>query len=264
MRYFISVSYDGSAFQGWQKQPNGPSVQEVLENAFSVFFRFPVNLTGAGRTDSGVHALGYIAHFDSVKEIDSGDRQMIIYKINAILPHSVVLHDICQVKDNAHARFDAVKRSYKYFIHTSKDPFCTNYSLFFPYEIDLDSMNRAAMLLTGTLDFTSMAKLHSDTKNNLCTVYSAVWNRSNPFVPGQIPDNRSAFNTRFVFEITANRVLRNMVRAITGTLLEIGRGKQKPEWIIEVLEKKERCAAGNSVSAHALFLTGIEYPYKLF
>lgn len=262
MRFFISVSYVGSGLSGWQKQENAPSVQELLESAFSTYLRQSIKITGAGRTDSGVHALNYIAHFDSPSLQLNGNRDTIIYKINAILPSNIVLNNICQVGDNAHARFDATERKYLYHVNTIKDPFCLDQSLFYPYKLDIDAMNYAASLILGERDFTSMAKLHSQTKTNICTLISAKWSyldSSNHAILGL-----SAGKSHLCFEIVADRFLRNMVRAIVGTLLEIGRGREKPEWILEVLSKKNRNAAGNSVPAHALFLAEIKYPYSLF
>lgn len=256
MRYFISLSYRGSSYSGWQIQVSQASVQAEMERAFSIYLGSEARITGAGRTDAGVNAINYIAHFDSVNPILVQDYSKLIYKINAILPSDITLNDICQVAGDAHARFDAVSRTYKYFIHTKKDSFLDGYSYFFPYDIDLEKMNLAAVCLLGERDFTSMAKLHSDVKSNICTVTEALW------TPGS-PMNISLTNSSFCFTISANRFLRNMVRAVVGSLLEVGRGKQEPEWIAEILEQKNRCAAGSSVPAHPLFLTNIKYPYKI-
>jgi tRNA pseudouridine38-40 synthase len=253
MRFFILISYDGSGFRGWQKQKNGTSVQQHLENAFSLYLREKIAITGAGRTDAGVHARNYVAHFDSSNIAENHDTKDFFYKINAILPKEIVLHDICQVHENAHARFDAISRTYNYFIHTTKDPFCRDYSYFFPGKLNITAMNRACNLLLGERDFTSMAKLHSNTTNNICSVTEAHWEY-------QEKDNE----THLKFTITANRFLRNMVRAIVGSLIEVGRGKKEPEWILEVLRKQDRSAAGHSVPAHALFFTKAIYPYKTF
>lgn len=265
MRFFILLSYNGSSFNGWQKQKNGPSVQEHLEFAFGAYLREKIEITGAGRTDTGVHAINYIAHLDSCNDNISKDRHLLLYKINAILPAGIVVHDICQVGDSCHSRFDAVSRTYKYYIHTSKNPFLNDYSCFYPYKLNLEKMNEAARLLIGEKDFTSMAKLHSDVKTNICNVTFANWEELSPMDSIDIPLFQNCGNSQGIcFTITANRFLRNMVRAVTGTLLEIGRGVHEPEWIIDVLNEKNRGAAGNSVPAHALFLTKIEYPYKLF
>ena len=295
MRYFISLSYNGRSFNGWQVQPRQPSVQSELERAFSVYLGTPLSLTGAGRTDSGVHAVNYVAHVDIDEGlIKPGDLPTTIYKINAILPSDIVIHDICQVQDDAHARFDAISRSYNYFVHTAKDPFLGQYSYFYPYELDIDKMNEAALFLLGEQDFTSMAKLHTDVKTNICTVTRALWHPAAPltFSPlaeissirllnqnGELSTNANLKSTgsddrhnyfipatakTLCFTITANRFLRNMVRAVVGSLLEVGRGRKEPIWIKELLEEKNRSSAGNSVPAHPLFLTNIEYPYPTF
>lgn len=260
MRFFISLSYNGAAFCGWQRQNNGPSVQEHLESAFSVYLREKIEITGAGRTDTGVHAVNYIAHFDSGNTSLAKEQQLLLYKINAILPTGIVVTDICAVSPDAHARFDALSRTYNYYVHTVKDPFLTDFSYFFPYDLDIESMNRAAALLIGEMDFTSMAKLHSDVKTNICTVTEALW------TPGSPMNNitPAGLANSYCFTITANRFLRNMVRAIVGSLLEVGRGRRQPEWITQLLAQKDRSAAGNSVPAHPLYLTKIEYPYPLF
>lgn len=278
MRYFISLSYRGSSYCGWQVQVDRPSVQSDLERAFSIYLGTVIRITGAGRTDAGVHSIGYIAHFDSPNPILAQDFPKLIYKINAILPSEITLFNICSVADDAHARFDAISRTYKYFIHTKKDPFAGEYSYFFPYEIDVEKMNLAASFLLGEQDFTSMAKLHSDARTNICTVTEAFWTPGSPlgFSAGSFPpfisdspsrnnpDRTMATDTAFCFTITANRFLRNMVRAVVGSLLDVGRGKQKPESIAAILAAKDRCSAGSSVPAHPLFLTAIEYPYKTF
>jgi len=301
MRFFISLSYNGRSFNGWQVQPGHPSVQSELERAFSLFFGLPLSVTGAGRTDSGVHAVNYVAHIDIEERlVRPEDLPRTIYKINAILPSDIVIHDICQVQDDAHARFDATSRSYNYFVHTSKDPFLGQYSYFYPYELDIDKMNEAAQYLLGEQDFTSMAKLHTDVKTNICTVTRALWHPAAPLTFSPLAENSSirllnqngelstcvhqkstdsddrnntgSRHNNFIpatpktlcFTITANRFLRNMVRAVVGSLLEVGRGRKEPIWIKELLEEKNRSSAGNSVPAHPLFLTHIEYPYPTF
>ena len=259
MRFFISLSYNGRSFNGWQVQPGHPSVQSELERAFSLFFGLPLSVTGAGRTDSGVHAVNYVAHIDIEERlVRPEDLPRTIYKINAILPADIVIHDICQVQDDAHARFDAISRSYNYFVHNAKDPFLGQYSYFYPYELDIDKMNEAALFLLGEQDFTSMAKLHTDVKTNICTVTQALWHPAAPLTFSPL-DGKT-----LCFTITANRFLRNMVRAAVGSLLEVGRGRKEPGWIKELLEEKNRSSAGNSVPAHPLFLTNIEYPYPTF
>ena len=251
MRYFILLSYNGKNYSGWQKQQNAYAIQEHLESAFKTFLREDVEITGAGRTDSSVNAINYIAHFNSSQDNVFKDPSFFIYKMNAILNDDIVVHNICQVADDAHARFDAISRSYKYHIHTCKDPFASQFSTFFPYDIDIDAMNRAAQYFIGTQDFKSMEKLHGGNQNSICTVTEAIWEPTKG-------------DTHFVFKVTANRFLRNMVRAMVGSLLEVGRGKREPEWIIELLKEQNRSKAGNSVAGNALFLTEIKYPYKLF
>lgn len=268
MRFFILLSYRGSGFNGWQKQIGLLSVQEHLENAFSVYLRIKSEITGAGRTDTGVHAINYVAHLDCHDIVAcntlAGNPSLSIYKINAILPSGITVHKIVQVDESRHARFDAVKRTYKYFVNTTKDPLVSDFSFFFPYNLDIEKMNYAASLLCGERDFTSMAKLHSNTVTNICNVYSAEFKVGSP-IDRELTDlSKRDIHTHLYFEISANRFLRNMVRAVTGSLLEVGRGIREPDWIQELLQKKNRAFAGNSVPAHALFLTGIDYPYNVF
>ena len=269
MRFFIRLSYNGSAYSGWQRQNNAPSVQAELERAFSIYLRNKTEITGAGRTDAGVHAINYVAHLDYCNTDMLKERQKLLYKINAILPSDITIHDICSVDENSHARFDAVSRTYKYFIHTKKDPFLIHFSYYYPYSLDVEAMNRAIYHLVGERDFTSMAKLHSDTNNNICNVTLAEWSRKAPvsIITDEHSDTHDFLQDgvyTYCFTITANRFLRNMVRAIVGTLLEVGRGTYEPEHIIEILNEKNRSAAGNSVPPHSLFLTKIEYPFELF
>lgn len=259
MRYFVSLSYRGARFCGWQIQKNGPSIQEEMERTFSILLGRHTPVTGAGRTDTGVNAVNYVAHFDSDGEtLLSSDPEEFIYKVNAILPPDIAVHDIFRVADDAHARFDAVSRTYQYFVHTSKDPFAAEFSYPFYREVNLEKMNSAASLLLGTKDFSSFEKLHGGNATSICTVTLAEWKRAEGsalIAAGE--DNR------LVFTVTANRFLRNMVRAMVGTLLEVGCGKRTPESIPALLERKDRCSAGQSVAGNALFLTHIEYPYEL-
>lgn len=280
MRYFISLSFRGTSFSGWQHQANHPSVQDELERALGLLFGGKIPVTGAGRTDAGVHAINYFAHFDLPNPLSKDDFPRIIYKLNAILSSEIAIGNIYPVDHSNHARFDAVSRSYRYFVHTRKNPFLDNFSYFFPYILDIDKMNLAASYLIGEHDFTSMAKLHSNTRSNICIVKDAFWSAGSPLslplmtemaaenmsVSGQTKNkpaiNKSPVGT-YCFTITANRFLRNMVRAVAGSLLEIGRGKEQPEWIAEVMKKRNRCAAGSSVPAHPLFLFSVEYPFML-
>ncbi len=262
MRFFILLSYCGYPFVGWQRQKNGISVQQHLENAFSVILSESILITGAGRTDTGVNALNFTAHFDSCNPILTNNPKILLYKINAILPPEIVVHNICQMHPDAHSRFDAISRTYCYFVHTVKDPFSSRFSYYFPYPLNTSDMNIASSLLLGEKDFTSMAKLHSKTKTNVCNVTDASWQTASIFtIPGI--EHQVLNHGSMCFTITANRFLRNMVRAIVGTLLEIGRGRKEPEWVTEVLNSRNRCSAGQSVPAHPLFLKKIDYPYNI-
>ena len=247
MRFFISLSYDGSPFCGWQSQPGVSSVQGELERALSIAFGETVEVTGAGRTDAGVNARYYVAHFDlTAGEIKEPNQ--IVRKINAILPKEIRVFGIFSVPEGAHARYDAVSRTYRYYLHTAKDPFA-RFSYLYTCALDVEAMNRAASRLVGTHDFTSLEKTGSDNGTSLCQVTAARWERIDA--------------THLVFTVTANRFLRNMVRAMVGTLLEIGRGRHPEEWIDEVLAARDRCRAGQSVPGEALFLEEIAYPYPL-
>ncbi len=247
MRLFVQLSYDGSPFCGWQFQPNVPSVQQEVERALSIAFGEPVTVVGAGRTDTGVNARHYIAHFD-VTAWPLEESARILRKINAILPPAIVAEAFYRVADEAHARFDAVSRTYRYFIHTVKDPFA-RHSCRLWFTPDVAAMNRAAEPMLGRHDFSSFEKTGGANKTSLCTVTEARW--------------EALDSEHFVFTITADRFLRNMVRATVGTLLEVGRGRRAPEWVGEVLAARNRSEAGQSVIGEALFLEEIRYPYPL-
>lgn len=248
MRYFICLSYNGAAFCGWQIQENAKSVQEDLQKALTLLLKENISVTGAGRTDSGVHAKNYIAHFDCQAIIQ--DEAYLAYKLNAILPAEIAVHRIFKVHDTAHARFDATSRTYKYYIHTNKNPFDSGYSLHVRADrIDIEKMNEAAGYFLGEQDFSSLEKVNGGNRTSICTVTYAKWE--------QLDENR------YVFTVTANRFLRNMVRAMVGSLLEVGAGKRNPEWIKSMLSLKNRCAAGQSVPGKALFLVEVKYPYPL-
>jgi len=247
MRLFVQLSYDGSPFCGWQFQPNVPSVQAEMERALSIVFGEPVTVVGAGRTDTGVNARHYIAHFD-VSAWPDEDAARLLRKLNAILPPAIVAEAFYPVADNAHARFDAVSRTYRYYIHTDKDPFI-RHSCRCWYDFDVEAMNRGAQVLLGRHDFSSFEKTGGANKTSLCTVTEARWEKVD--------------DTHLVFTITADRFLRNMVRATVGTLLEVGRGRYAPEWVAEVLAAQNRSEAGQSVIGEALFLEDIRYPYPL-
>ena len=268
MRYFISLSFKGTSFSGWQHQVNLSSVQDEVERGLSILFGRKIPVTGAGRTDAGVHAVNYTAHFDLPAPLSDEDFPKLIYKMNAILSADIAVHEIYPVQPDAHARFDASGRTYRYFIHTKKSPFPDQYSYYFPYITDIDKMNQAANYLLGEHDFTSMAKLHSNVKSNICSVKEACWTPGSPVSILSVSDcdteKMSHPESSYCFTITSNRFLRNMVRAVVGSLLEVGRGKQEPEWIKEVLTHKNRCAAGSSVPAYPLFLVNIDYPENIF
>ena len=236
MRYFIKLSYDGSEFSGWQLQPNALTVQECLETTLTTLLKERVQVVGAGRTDSKVNAIGYVAHFDYDKVIDT---TAFGYKLNAILPRGIVIHSLGVVEDDLHARFSATRREYTYFLHRTKDPFIENHSYFCSWELDIDAMNEAAALLLGTHDFRCFEKAGSDNRTSICTVTEAFWA---PYTPDHVaimgfgaasprPDGASgetpADGPRYLyFRIAADRFLRNMVRAIVGSLLEVGRGRR--------------------------------------
>ena len=247
LRYFIFFSYDGAAYHGWQVQPNAITVQQVLEEALATLLRVPVPLVGAGRTDAGVNAECMVAHADFPCEVDAAH---IVYKLNRLLPPDIAVSYLRRVKDDAHARFDAVSRRYCYRVVTAKSPFSRRYAMRVPKDIDFDAMNSAAALLGEYTDFTSFSKLHTDVKTNNCKVIHAAWRR--------VGENE------WVFEIEADRFLRNMVRAIVGTLLLVGRGKLDIDGFRKVIENKARGEAGDSAMGEALFLVGVEYPDTIF
>lgn len=246
MRYFIYLSYDGARYHGWQIQPNGISVQEVLSKALSTLLREPIEVTGAGRTDAGVNASLMVAHFDCQQAADNGQ---LAYRLNKLLPPDIAIHKIQQVKDDAHARFSATSRTYHYYIITEKSPF-EPYAYRFPQPLDFDKMNEAAKTLFDYIDFTSFSKLHTDVKTNNCRIITARWEQLS--------------SIKWQFTITADRFLRNMVRAIVGTLLDVGRGVLTIEQFREIIEKKDRCSAGTSVPGNALFLADVTYPEEIF
>lgn len=240
----MRLSYRGAAFCGWQIQPHDPSVQESIEKAMATLLREPVGVTGAGRTDTGVNAHLMVAHFDVAKPI--ADVPLFIRSLNGILPRDIAIHDIVAVHDTAHARFDATSRTYKYFVHEHKSPFLYPLSWRCRPGLDFGLMNEAAARLLDYTDFTSFSKLHTDVKTNNCRVTHARWER---------------VGEQWVFTITADRFLRNMVRAIVGTLVDVGTHKITVEQFCEIIEKKDRCSAGTSMPGHALFLWDITYPY---
>lgn len=243
MRYFITLSYDGTRFHGWQVQPNGTSVQGELQRALSLILRQDIQVTGAGRTDTGVHARMMVAHFDTDAPV--ADCKQLVYKLNRLLPCDIAIERIEPVGDDMHARFSATSRTYHYYLHTTKDPFLRHYSCELHYPLDFKLMNEAAQMLLTYDDFGAFCKSHADVKNTLCHVTKAEWKQTSP--------------TAWRFEITANRFLRNMVRAVVGTLIDVGRGRLTLSDFRKVIEGKKRTEAGESMPGHALFLVDIKY-----
>ncbi|MFW5804916.1 MAG: tRNA pseudouridine(38-40) synthase TruA [Bacteroidales bacterium] len=243
VRYFMEIAYDGSNYHGWQKQPNAITVQEIIEKGLTRLLRENITVTGCGRTDSGVHARSFYLHFDLTCLIDS--IQDFNHHVNSYLPDDIAVYNIIPVNNEAHARFDAISRTYHYYLHTMKDPFLCGRSMLIHKQPDVDAMNAACTYLVQHTDFTSFSKLHTDTKTNLCHIQHASWQQN---------------DHRVLFKITADRFLRNMVRAIVGSVLPIGYGIEKPEHIESVIEAHDRSAAGQSVPAHGLYLIKTEYP----
>lgn len=243
-RYFIYLSYDGTAYHGWQIQPNGISVQECLNSMLGYALKQKVFVVGAGRTDAGVHARLMVAHFDT--EIEVGNLNVLTEKLNRMLPPDISIQQIVKVRNDAHARFSPVSRTYKYYLSLKKDPFNRAYQWNICNDLDFNKMNEAAALLLKCSDFTSFSKSHSDSKTNICKVECAQW--------------ENVGNDKWVFTIKADRFLRNMVRAVVGTLVDVGLGKLKVDDFKRVIEQKDRCKAGASVPAKGLFLENIIYP----
>ena len=243
-RYFIKLSYKGTNYQGWQSQPGKTTVQGELNNALQLILREKICITGAGRTDSGVHAINFIAHFDS-KSLEKKDTENLVYKLNRFLPYDIIVHAIFLVDKDSHARFDAISRTYHYLISHSKNPFLDDFSLHYPQVLDVELMNQACNSLIAPRDFASFSKLHGNNKTTMCEVRNAEWRWVSPEL--------------LVFKISADRFLRNMVRAITGTMLKIGSHKISPEGFEEIIMKKNRSAAGTSVNGKGLFLSEILY-----
>lgn len=243
-RLFFQCAYDGTHYSGWQKQPNATTIQGEIEEKLSrLFGNQSIDIVGCGRTDAGVHAKQAYFHADLVPQFSNEQLQ---FKLNNMLPLDIVINEIFDVDADAHARFDATKRTYHYFLHQKKLPFHNNDSWYYPRKISIEKMNEATQYLLGRQDFTSFSKLHTDVNNNFCEVYSAEWK--------EVGD-------QLRFEISANRFLRNMVRAIVGTLLEVGKGSADPAEVKTIIAAKDRGAAGCSVPAKGLFLKSLEYPY---
>ena len=243
MRFFITLSYDGTNYHGWQVQPNAKSVQKCLNEALTKLLGgASTECVGAGRTDAGVHASMMVAHFDTDQKLDE---EQFAYRLNRILPGDIAVQQVRRVESNMHARFNAKSRTYHYYVHTSKNPFRRHYATQLHFQPDFERMNDAALLLLDTEDFTSFSKLNNDQKTNICHVTKAQWVQ----VEGDL----------WRFEISANRFLRNMVRAIVGTLLDVGRGRMDKAGFKAVIEQHNRCSAGESVPGNALFLVDIAY-----
>ena len=247
-RYYIHLAYNGAAYNGWQTQPGLPTVQQTLEQALSTLLREHIAVVGCGRTDTGVHASDFYAHFDygGQMPVDSGQ---LMFKLNNFLPADIAIYDIFPVADNAHARFDAVARTYQYHVSDCRLPFRQGQYCRIYFTPDIDQMNRAAQVLMEYDDFTSFAKLHTQVKTNICHLTEARWELV----------QYSQTDYEWVFTIRSNRFLRNMVRSVTGTLLDIGRHKLTIDGLRKIVEKKDRCAAGVSMPACGLFLTKVEY-----
>lgn len=247
MRYFITLNYDGTRYHGWQIQPNGISVQGELQRALSLILRQDIQVTGAGRTDTGVHARMMVAHFDTEAPtlLNDRDRDQLTYRLNRLLPRDIAVQKVEPVADGLHARFSATSRTYRYYVHRSKAPFLRHYSLQLHYDLDYDLMNQAAAMLLEYDDFGAFCKAHADVKTTLCHVTHAQWHQASA--------------AEWYFEITANRFLRNMVRAVVGTLVDVGRGRLSLIDFRKIIEGKKRTEAGESMPANALFLEDITY-----
>ncbi len=246
-RYFIYLAYNGTNYCGWQTQPNGVSVQSTLEKSLSTILRRPIQVTGAGRTDAGVHAKNMVAHFDFEEPIT--DYNKLLKGLNSLLPNDIAINRIVPVTETAHARFDAISRRYEYHIIQQKSPFHRNLATFIHFPLDIYLMNQAAQILFEYTDFTSFSKLHTDVKTNNCTIMHAHWEQT---------------TDELVFTIEANRFLRNMVRAIVGTLLDVGQHKITLEQFHQIIRAKNRCSAGLSVPASGLYFIEAQYPEEIF
>lgn len=244
-RFFIHLSYCGAPYCGWQKQPNGRSVQSCLEEALSVLLKQEVAVTGCGRTDAGVNASSFFAHFDCEEEIPFSARKSWVYQLNALLGKTIAVYSIFEVAPDLHARFSATKRTYHYYLHTRKDPFLETSSYYCRFPFNADLICQAGQSLCGYRDFTSFSKLHTQVKTNFCILERADLERID------------MYRWRFVF--TADRFLRNMVRAMVGTLLSVGNGRYSIEDLHRIVDAKDRCKAGTSMPAHALYLSEVRY-----
>jgi tRNA pseudouridine38-40 synthase len=247
VRYFIQLSYKGSHYAGWQIQENAITVQEKVNEALATVLQQAIETVGCGRTDTGVHARNFYAHFETEHPLT--DKEELLYRLNRLLPKDIAVYDLMPVNPDAHARFHAVKRSYEYHITRLKDPFETDTAYHFSGELNVEAMNKAATLLFTYTDFTSFSKSHTQTKTNNCKIYRAEWLLQ---------------EGKLIFHISADRFLRNMVRAIVGTLLEVGKGKVSENEFKSIIESMDRKKAGMSVPAEGLFLVEVEYPGQIF
>ncbi|MGE5406903.1 MAG: tRNA pseudouridine(38-40) synthase TruA [Methanosarcina sp.] len=247
-RYFLFIAYKGTSYHGWQIQPHSITVQQILEDSLSKVLGEKTETTGAGRTDTGVHASYFCLHFDSTAN-DLETRKGFLFRLNGLLPKDISVNKIMKVNPEAHARFNATSRTYKYYISRIKDPFAEDSSWYVYGNIDVDLMNKACSILLKESDFTSFSRLHSDNKTNICKIYDASWVEE---------------QNRIVFKIRADRFLRNMVRAIVGTMVDLGRGKISLEDFKSIIDSHNRSRAGKSAPAKGLFLEGIEYPRGIF
>ena len=246
MRYFLDISYNGSNYHGWQRQANAHTVQEEIEYSLSKILGEEIAITGSGRTDTGVHAKKQIAHFDTLSSLSIDQIQ---YKLNGILPPDISINEAYGVIDEAHARFDAVQRGYHYYIHQKKNPFLEGLSYFYSHKLNIDLMNETASKLLGEQDFESFSRVKTEVNNFNCEIYSANWVWE---------------NDQLVFNVRANRFLRGMVRALVGTLLEVGKGKLTPNDFVDIINAKNRTKAGRAVPPHGLYLTEVNYPEHIY
>jgi len=245
LRYFLEISYNGSTFHGWQFQPNAITVQETIENALKTLLKEEIKIVGAGRTDTGVHARHMCAHFDYSKEFELGELKN---NLNSFLNQQIYIKDIYRVDKEAHSRFSAISREYEYYISLVKDVFSYETSHFIQQDLNIEKMNQAISIIKDYKDFEAFSKSNTDVKTYLCNIISC-----------SLIENQNML----IFRIKANRFLRNMVRAIVGTLLEVGLGKISPEEVHNIIKSRDRSKAGPSMPAHALFLTKIEYPSNI-
>ena len=244
MRYFIKLSFSGKNYHGWQVQQNAHAVQAEVDKALSVLLKEEIKSIGCGRTDTGVHAKVFYAHFDALLEIEN--EEYFIHHFNCLVPHDIAVQQLIPVEPTAHARFDAVSRTYEYFLYHHKDPFLNESAYFFPYQLDLGKMNHACSVLKEYNDFSCFSKSRTQVKTTICKIEEALWREE---------------TNRIIFRITADRFLRNMVRAIVGTMTEIGESKIDEKKFRDIIEGKSRSDAGFSVPAHGLYLIDVKYPY---